>query len=306
MKLRRALSLAAEVFVLFLFVRLLFSPQTAAQTIKNALVFCAQTLVPSLFVFIVLADRMAGMRLTALAAQKTGCGFMLWLLGSLCGVPVGAVLANGLYRSGAVNKRRAEYLIAFTNNAGVSFLLGYVGAGLFGNIYAGAKLTVCQLVSTAATAVLLKFIMFGKARPSPRDRKRFREPPSPPRSAALPAANRPWYSSITGAAYSMLAICACAVFFSAVSQVTVALFGLSGAGEALLRSALEFSSGCACAANLPYKTAFVLCAFACGQTGLSVAVQVRAVTGGALSMRPYLAGKAINCAIFMLLAFFIG
>lgn len=291
MKLRRALSFAAEAFVLFLFARSLLLPVSAAQTVKNALIFCAQTLIPSLFVFMVLADRIVSMRITSYVARKTGCGFMLWLLGSLCGVPVGAALANGLYRSGAVSKRHAEYLLPFTNNAGASFLIGYVGAGLFGNICAGVKLALCQLVSTAATAVLLKYAMFGRAR-LPR--------PAPPRE------DRPLYASVTGAAHSMLAICACAVFFTAVAQITVSLFGLSGAAEALLRSALEFSSGCACAAELPHKTAFVLCAFACGQTGLSVAVQVRAVTGGGLSMRPYLAGKAVNCAIFSALAFFIG
>lgn len=292
MKLRRALSFAAEAFVLFLFARSLLLPEVAAQTVKKSLVFCAQTLIPSLFVFMVLADRIVSMRITAYIAGKTGCGFMLWLLGSLCGVPVGAVLANGLYRSGAISKRHAEYLLPFTNNAGISFLIGYVGAGLFGDVWAGVKLALCQLASTAATAALLKYAMFGRERL--------------PRRAPLPHSDRPLYASVTNAAYSMLAICACAVFFSAVSQITVSLIGLSGAGEALIRSALEFSSGCACAAELPRKTAFVLCAFACGQTGLSVAVQVRAVTCGALSIRPYLTGKAVNCAIFSALAFIIG
>ena len=292
MKPRRALSFAAEALTLFLFAYMLLSPGAAAQSVKTALAFCAQTLVPSLFVFIALADRIVSMRITALVARKTGAAFLLWLLGSLCGVPVGAVLANGLYSSGGISKRYAEYLLPFTNNAGVSFLLGCVGAQLFGNVSAGVKLALCQLVSTAATAFVLRFAMFGRARL--------------PRPDALPRINRPLYSSVTGAASGMMAICACAVFFTAVAQTAVTLLGLSGAGESLLRSALEFSSGCASAAALPHKTAFVLCAFACGQTGLSVAVQVRAVTGGRLSMRPYLAGKAINCAVFMLLAFFIG
>jgi len=45
----------------------------------------------------------------------------LLAMGMLGGFPLGAAVAVELYDNGAVDKRQAEYLCAFTNNPSLSF-----------------------------------------------------------------------------------------------------------------------------------------------------------------------------------------
>lgn len=292
MKTRRLFSAAAQCAAILLFLLLLAAPQKISVPVRDSLRFCAEALVPSLFVYMVLSSAVVSLPVASRLLSRFGCELSVWLLGTLCGLPIGAVAAEKLYLSGAVDKRRAEFLLAFTNNAGISFLSGYVGAGLFGSTSAGLRLAAYQAVSSAVSAFVLKRIMFGGARIG-------RCPP--PRSSA-PDLRK----AIVDSASAMINICACAVFFAAISDFLSSVFMLRGAASVLLRSVLEFSSGCAAAGEIGGREGFALCAFACGQTGLSVAMQIRAVTGGRLSMRPYFAGKAVNCAVFTALAYFVG
>lgn len=292
MKVGKLFSYTADILVSALFVFLLIFPDKASLPVRQALAFCAQTLIPSLFIYMVLARMLASSPLTDRLTAFFGCEPVLLLLGTLCGAPVGATLAESLYSSGRIEKKHAEYLCAFTNNVSASFLLGFVGQGMFGDIRAGLRLLAYQLFASVTTAVVLKFVMFGKKRL--------------PRPASVKGARVGLREAITGGAVSMLNVCACAVFFIVVSGAVSSLLGVGGEGGALIQSILEFSSGCAAAAGMPTRTMLIICAFACGQTGFSVALQVRSVTAGKLSIKPYLAGKIINCAVMTLLAFFAG
>ena len=292
MKARKLFYAAADLTAVLLLIFFIVFPSEVNAPVRGALAFCAETLIPSLFVYMVLAKIVASLPASGALMSKIGCGPVVLAIGTLCGSPVGAAAAGALYSQGKISKKHAEYLCSFTNNVSASFMLGYVGATLFGDIAVGARLLGCQFAANLVTASVMKYVTFGK------------NPVPKPLSAEV---NRTGLrEAITGGAEAMINVCACAVFFIVLSSAAASVFPLGKIGIALLRSTLEFSSGCACAGELAGKAKFVVCAYACGQTGISVMLQVRSITAGKLSIRPYAVGKLINCAVMTALSYAIG
>lgn len=139
MKIRDRLPLLA---VLCCFSALLLLPEVSAQAVRDAMLLCAQTLIPSLFPFFVLSSLLiacgASKLLSALLSPLmrplfglSGAGAAALALGLCGGYPVGARTAAELVENGALSRDEGERLLAFCNNAGPGFLLGVCGAGVF-------------------------------------------------------------------------------------------------------------------------------------------------------------------------------
>ena len=139
MKIRDRLPLLA---VLCCFSALLLLPEVSAQAARDAMLLCAQTLIPSLFPFFVLSSLLiacgASELLSALLSPLmrplfglSGTGAAALALGLCGGYPVGARTAAELVENGALSQEEGERLLAFCNNAGPGFLLGVCGAGVF-------------------------------------------------------------------------------------------------------------------------------------------------------------------------------
>lgn len=291
MKTRKIFLIIADTAAVLLFVYLLIFPELASETTRGALEFCGKTLIPSLFVYMILSKIIITRPMTDRLMSMIGCETVALLTGTLCGCPVGAKNALSLYESGRITKKHAEYLLSFTNNTSVSFLVGYVGQELLNDVNAGFRLLVYQLIGALSAAVVMRFVIFGKEK-LPKCRS----------GVGRPVGLR---EAISDSAFTMLVLCACAVFFIVASGAIASILSLSSCGEAVLRSALEFSSGCAAAAKCG-KAGLTIIAFAIGNSGLSVALQVRSVIANRLSFRPYLAGKAVACAVTTALAFIFG
>ncbi len=291
MKRKRIFSLIADCLFVFIFIYLLIFPQYASEPTRFALVFCANTLIPSLFIYTVLSRIVISLPITQRAAKLVGISPITLIIGTLCGCPIGAKTAVALYENGRIDKRHAEYLCSFTNNASVSFVLGFVGKELFGDVFVGVRLLVYQLFGSLAAAAVMKYLIFGrekipKANFSRLQRTTLRE-------------------SLTDGAMTMLNLASCAVFFIVASDAVSHIVPFSEYSFAIFKSVLEFSSGCAEASKLG-DSALPITAFALGHCGASVMLQVRSVTAGRLSLKPYVSGKLISCAVMTALAVIFG
>ncbi len=291
MKTRSLISSVADSVLIFLFVYLILFPQNASNPTRDALAFCAKTLVPSLFIYMVLAKTVVSLPITEKLAKTIGLAPIVLIMGTLCGVPVGAKTAVALYESGKIKKKYAEYLCSFTNNASVSFVLGFVGAELFGNIKIGLRLLIYQFMASVITAIIMKSIIFGREK---LPKAEF----SKTRKVSLREA-------LTDSALTMINLCACAVFFIVAGGAISQLLTLPPVLNAVLKSVLEFSSGCAAAADSGRYSIYI-CAFSIGMTGLSVALQVQSVIAKKLAMRPFLTGKLISGTVMTVLAIIFG
>lgn len=275
---------------------LLLRPEAASQAVREGLVLCAGTVVPSLFPFFVvvslllqlgLADLLQGLFapfMGPLFHLRGVCALPL-LTGLLGGYPAGAKTAADLYAQGRLSRQEAEVLLGFCDNCGPAFLLGFVGTGVLGDSRAGVHLYLVHTLSALiAGAVLCRLCpdrgpaLLGSPGGSG----------SVPFPQALTAAG-------TGAVASTLNICAFVVLF----RVLAALLPPSLPGPVL--GALEMVTGTAALA--PGRGGFIAAAAIVGWGGLSVHCQALSVTAPAgLSFRWHWAGKALQAGLSAALA----
>lgn len=265
------------------FVLLLCKPRLASEVTFAKLLFFVKTIFPSLFISLCLSGILVTSPLASVLYRfPFGAECAVFLLGVLCGFPVGARSALLLYENGRISKKRAEFLCGFTNLASLPFLAGVVGSTLFGDMIFGMRLAGLQAVCALLTGVLLYILL----RPDCKGVVRI----SAQNMQGLSAA-------VANGAHTMLELGGMIVFFGVTADVIGKTVGIDGIPAVLLQSVLEFSAGCARAAEYEGEAGKLLAVLSVGFSGLCVCSQVAAVTKGKLSMRPYLLGKLIQTAL---------
>lgn len=287
---------------------LVAAPGEAIAGAKDGLVLCFNVIVPSLFPFFVLSSLVVDLGLAAYLGRAleglmrplfrvSGSCAAAVALGFIGGYPVGARTALQLYQQGLCSKPEAERLLAFCNNSGPAFILGVVGAGIFGDSRVGLLLYLTHALASLLVGLLFRF--HGGAG----YRRAAVSPSKPIQAVTLPAA---FTGAVVRSLQSTLNICAFVVFFSVVLQLLSA-FGVFAALADLLALAgfepewarrlvaglLELSSGVSSLRGDTHLAGRVsMAAFMLGWAGLSVHCQVLSfLIDSGLSAKTYLAGK---------------
>ena len=280
----------------------------------EALSLCAGSVIPALFPFLVVSSLLLSLGLGELLSpmlaglmeplfRVDGVGSSALLLGLVGGYPIGAKTAADLYRGGRLSRPEAERLLAFCNNCGPAFILGVVGAGIFGSGRVGLVLYLGHLTASLLVGLLFRFYRPGeRPRRGGSGRVQFQ-------TASVPAA---FTKSVTGALQSTLNICAFILFFTvairmltlsglltALARVLSALLSPLGLSqiwaERLLTGLLEMSSGVSSLTTGSFTGRLSMAAFMLGWAGVSVHCQVMAFLGDSgLSLRTYLVGKSLH------------
>ena len=318
LKNRRLVDVLTALGLLGAIAALLIYPAEAVAAAKSGLALCGNVIIPSLFPFFVLSSlcvelgliHYLGRALEPVMEPLFGVGgacSAAFALGIIGGYPVGARTAIALYDKGCCTKREAERLLAFCNNSGPAFILGVVGAGVFGSSRVGVVLYLTHVASSVLVGALFRIAAGKKAGGgSGRAQTRARMP--------FPAA---FTASVKDAFSSVLSICGFVIFFTVVIRIAFlsgAMSALSGAlgtllrplgfgpewAEKLLIGAIEMSSGVwslqSASGTLTGKMA--MAAFILGWAGVSVHCQVLSFIGASgLSTRPYLLGKLLHGAV---------
>lgn len=284
---------------IFCFLLLLRNTDTAISFFSKGLLLCAQTVIPSLFPFMILAELLASSswicRLLSRAAAPIGrlvglssMGATKLLLGMICGFPNGIRTAILAYRNQEISKQEAERIIALGSNPSAAFLIGTVGAVLFRDRGFGILLYVSLIV----TALLIGAVT---------NRSSECQPIDPPISSFVAHGGiaKRLTNAVSGAVNGILLICAYVVFLGTlVGTVGLILepLGLPPTFTAMLFSCFELSSGVSHAAMLEDSTAArILCALTVGWSGLSVHCQAISFCDDTnLSLRPYLRVKLLQ------------
>lgn len=285
---------------------LVAAPGQAADGAREGLSLCFNVIIPSLFPFFVLSSLVVNLGLASYLGRALeglmrplfrvgGCCSAAVVLGFIGGYPIGARTALHLYQQGLCSKPEAERLLAFCNNSGPAFILGVVGAGVFGDSRVGLLLYCTHAAASLLVGLLFRFHGGSAQNTPPR--------PKPIETVTVPAA---FTGAISQALQSTLGICSFVIFFAVVLRllsvwgVIPALAGLLGRlgippewAERLAAGLLELSSG---VSSLSGSSGFPgtasMAAFMLGWAGLSVHCQVLAfLVDSGLSARTYLAGK---------------
>jgi len=273
------------------------SDATRAAAVQ-ALGLCARTVIPSLFPFLTVSSLLivlgfGGWISPLLARWMTplfhlpGSAGSAVLLGLVGGYPIGAKTAAELYQTRSLTRDEAQRLLTFCNNSNPVFLISVLGCGVFGSLRTGVWLWLIHVASAMLTGILLARRGTGAGRASP-------PPPAPPEPSFCAALVR----SVREAAGGMLSLCAFVVLFYVLAAP------LSAAGRWWSAPATGFLELFSLTPLLTAdRSGFVLAAACSGWGGTSVLLQTAAVLeGSGLSLRPCLAGKAVQGAISAALA----
>lgn len=294
---------------------LLFYPQASMEAARDGLKLCYNVIIPSLFPFFVLSALVVELGLAGYLGRLlegimrplfnvSGACASAFALGFIGGYPVGAKTAINLYENGMCTKTEAERLLAFCNNSGPAFILGVVGAGVFGSSRVGLLLYLAHAAASICIGILFRFYKkggLGKA-----------EPRTAPRFHAQ-RFTVAFTGSIKNSFLSTLNICAFVVFFTVVIRMLSLSGILTGAAgllemllapfgfgsqwaQQLLIGMIEISSGVwSLSGTGALAGRLSMAAFMLGWAGVSVHCQVLSFIGGSgLSVRTYIIGKTLH------------
>lgn len=237
-------------------VLLIFS-EAAYNTALETLIIVAKNVIPVLLPYTVLSSI-----ISEIISSENGKGdvALTFILGNLCGAPVGATILGAISENGRISKKEAGYLLPAVSCSSPAFCITAVGKKLLGNYKFGILIWVTQLVLNLA--IMLIFICV-------RDKKG---------NQRKPLKNKPLdiASAISRAASTLCIITVSIVFFSTIASVLSDMLKLSPIYESITNSILEMSGGCFLARKIGYPFSYLISGFALGFCGISVLIQISA------------------------------
>ena len=139
----------------------IIEPETAKVATRDGINLCLNTVLPGILIFLIIgsmsSDDILGFSAprfeAVLGIPKGMCGF--FLIGQLCGYPVGAKLLQEVSNRHAAVKKDAMRMINFCNNASPAFIIGIIGP-IFGNYRIGILMWIIQIASSFILAFIMK------------------------------------------------------------------------------------------------------------------------------------------------------
>ena len=273
-------------------------PGELSEAVRGSVGGCLEVVIPALFAFTVLAVYLqrSGLYRVVLKPLTVPLSKLLRLPEELCavfllsnigGYPVGAKLLTGLVRSGRLRRGDASRLLCCCYGSGPSFVIGTAGMQVFGSAAAGGMIFgACILSSLAAATAVCRF-----GKPILLDES----------SSAQDLSAECFISSVDAGARVMYTVCVMSVAFAAVTALldsagitelaawALGKLGLGGNSDRLLPALLEVTQ---VRGLVPEGAAASLC----------VLMQVGALTGGEISMKPLLISRLPAALLSGLLA----
>ncbi len=229
--------------------------------IQQGIYLCADVLVPSLFLFMVISA--AAAKSLKLNSKRLDCfsravfgisGRALFavILGITGGYPVAVAGLSELYKNGLISIRDAQKSAYIGFGAGASFLITFIGIRLFNSFELGIVLFLSQIISVLILGVINKHLIKG-------DYNSISELSSSASKDDI------LISSVSCAVKNVVKMCVVVILFSGIGEVIKRYFGNN---TVIL---LEVCSAC----NLLSKDKnILLLAFAAGFGGICVHLQV--------------------------------
>ncbi len=288
-----------SICVLLLLVYMFLEPQASLEVSKRGLLLWSQTLLPTLLPFMILSNLVIRIGVAEKMLAPFGpifrrflglspAGTYGYLLGLLCGYPMGAKLTGDLYREGRISYMEAQYLLTFSNNPSPIFVTTYVLLHCLR--MPQYTLATFAVLYSADYATSLLFRSRYPFRDSPMD-KRKEIPP-------LPSTGKLLDISIMNAFETITRLGGFIILFSVLSAA-LARYLPQALGNTIpcLLGILEISTGlqAIAACSLPAKVRYILSMGAASFGGLCILAQTNTVIGESrLPLRPYLEGKIVN------------
>lgn len=291
-------------------VGILANPGALSGAVRSSVSGCLEVVIPALFAFTVLAIYLqrSGLYRTALRPLTFPLSKLLGIPEELCavfilanigGYPVGARLLSGLVRSGRLSRKDAGRMLCCCYGSGPSFVIGTAGAEVFGSAAAGGIIYGACFVSSVIIALAVcrtgeRITLTGG-------------------SEGCDLSAECFISSADSGARVMYTVCIMAAAFAAVTALLdiagvtglaaglLHTAGLGGNADRLFPALLEVTR---VRDMLPDGAlAAPLCAAVLSFGGVCVLMQVSAVSGGLVPVKPLVISRLPAALISAALAF---
>lgn len=229
------LSIFMQFSVLLSIIGVLIFPAEVIETGKSALELSFFRVIPSLFPFFVLQSMAFATGLSQWLSKTVGKIFCFlfkipdaspFILGVLGGYPIGFKSVVSLYENGQIEKRTAERMLGFCNNAGPAFIIGFVGVSILGDKTLGYTLVLGHFISSVLVGV---FFSLNEKMPKISNKN----------NILVQSMSKNFISAINLGFTSCLSISGFIVFFSVVAQL-LNLFGAINSLAFILSPFLRF------------------------------------------------------------------
>ncbi len=271
---------AIAVLGLILFAVFFVETPVIIQSAKESLVICGSVIIPSLFPFMVLSELLLLFRIDRLFDKLFGKIFerifkapreaiSAFVLGMICGFPVGTRLSYSLYEKGKISNDELLHLLLFCNIQSTAFIINTVGATLLESRRAGVFIYLSQIVALVIVGILYPRIF--------KIKKSTENTEISTKNMRLSLAVK-LTRSVVGSVTGILSICGFLVFFSVLCGICFDItekLQIPRVIPLALSSVLEMSCGCIRAAQcLPPHQAFIFSSMTLAFSGLSLHFQI--------------------------------
>lgn len=312
-------------FVVFIICLVIFS-NTNLQATRSGLKLWANSVVPSLFPFLVATELLSYTSVVNFIGRKLdkfmkpifnvpGSSAYPFILGMISGYPVGAKTVCQIYTQGLCTKKEAETLLAYTNNSGPLFIVGTVGISMFGNSTIGIILLVTHILASLSVGII-----FGKRLSTNSNvvKTNFRNAQA--KNVTFSSLGEVLSSSIISSIKTILMIGGFVVIFSVIisilkesgvltifSKPLSHIFKNTEFISSTLTGFIELTNGLNSISNIHIKSISInilICAFLLGFGGISIMLQILSIISkDGLSIKPYILGKIIQATLATLYTF---
>lgn len=255
--------------------QLLFRSALVSLAVRSALELCAESLIPSLFCFMVLTTFLSSSGLSRLLSipllplsrflcLPAECGGIL-LMSMIGGYPVGVKALSDAYQNRQISEQLLQRMLCFCVAPAPSFVIVSVGSRLLDNTMAGVLLYCSQLLAALFLALLSSI---GAASTGKMEIFRF-----------LSKQERHSYSqalveAVQFSSSNMLIMCGYVLLFSVFSALLSQL-PLTETAQAFLSAFLEISAGSVAVCKLTHPLKLPILALFLSFGGLSVLFQLK-------------------------------
>lgn len=302
----------ASVSFLALFL-ILKNSELAIDYMERGMKLCVVSVIPSLFPFMVASELIVSSGAAEYIGRFLkrpfkrlfgvgGDGASAFLLGMVCGFPVGTRASLSLYKKNRISRGEFSRLICFSNVPSSAFVISAVGATLFGCRAFGIALYCITILSALIIGIILN-VIYGEAEEKENDRT---DADVADKKTSHANERGGGISSFSGAvvyaANAMLGVCAFVIFFSVFTGLLGSVLegvGVTQTAKAWLFSFFELTGGVAASAGVkPVSLAVIIAAFAVGWSGISVHFQVASFCDGVkVRFGRYILSKLLHGAL---------
>ena len=269
---------------------------------RSGLRLCSNVIIPSLFPFMVLSELLIFTRIDRLFERLAGgifskifklpkCAISAFVLGILCGFPVGTKIAYSLYEKEKISLDDLNHLLVFCNIQSSAFIINTVGISMLSNKSAGVLLYISQVIS-----LIIAGVIYPKFFPKNESKNTGNLLVNDRKNDGIATF---FTSSVKSSVLGILTVCGFVLFFYVLCGIVTNFatrIGLSKVFSLSVCSMLEMSCACVEISNsLQVNTAFVAISSVLGFGGISLHFQIMSLCKDAkIKYGRYILFKILN------------